>query len=146
MMKLLDQIRGSESQVHKVAEATAVTLAVLVLTATSFAKICHRRKFGIERTTCVPALVAVVNGSLCFGFPFVSCINISNEVISHIVANMKLKEMTKLCQFAVEIFVNRVKAFLEFFFCELAHRVMSRVMIYIGKEDCLGERWSYVLS
>jgi len=96
-MELLDQIWRSESQVHKVAKATAITFAVFVLTATGFAKIRHRRKFGIERATCIPAFVAVVNSSLCFGFPFISRIDIANEVIPHVIADMKLKEMTELC-------------------------------------------------
>jgi len=57
---------------------------------------------------------------------------------------MKLKEMTKFSQFTVEIFIYSIKPFLEFFLGELANRVMSRVMIHIGKKDSLRKGRSYV--
>ena len=49
---------------------------------------------------------------------------------------MKLKEMAKLGEFAVQILVHGIKAFLQLFFRQLATGVMSGVVIDIRKKDC----------
>lgn len=45
--------------------------------------------------------------------------------------------MAELGEFAVEIFINGVKTFLELFFGELAYGVMGWVVVHVGQEDGL---------
>lgn len=59
---------------------------------------------------------------------------------------MELEKMSKFGQFAVEVFIHSVEAFLELFFGEFAHRIMCRIMVNIGQENSLRERRFYVLS
>ena len=54
--------------------------------------------------------------------------------------------MAKLGEFAVEIFINGVKTFLEFFFGELAYGVMGWVVVHIRQEDGLREGGLDMLS
>ena len=56
-------------------------------------------KKGTERT-CIPTGVEAVYGFLSFGFPLIASIDVAYEMISNVVANMQLKEMAKLAQFA----------------------------------------------
>jgi hypothetical protein len=50
---------------------------------------------------------------------------------------MELEKMPKLCQLAIQIFINGIEPLLEFFLRELADRIVGRVMIYIWQEDGL---------
>jgi hypothetical protein len=52
MLQLTRQIGGGESEMHKVAESSTVTLSVFILATTSFAEICHWRKFSVEWAAC----------------------------------------------------------------------------------------------
>jgi len=54
--------------------------------------------------------------------------------------------MSKLGQLTIKILVYRVETFLKLFFSKLADGVMSRIVVYVWKEDCLGEGWSDVFS
>jgi hypothetical protein len=44
--------------------------------------------------TCIPPFIAVVNSSLCFSFPFVPRIDITDEMIPYVVADLKKKQMS----------------------------------------------------
>ena len=50
---------------------------------------------------------------------------------------MKFEKMAKLCQFAIQIFVDGIKPLLEFLLRELADWVMRRIMIHIWEKDGL---------
>lgn len=54
--------------------------------------------------------------------------------------------MAKLGEFAVEIFINGVKTFLELFFGELAYGVMRWVVVHVGQENSLREGGLDMLS
>ena len=47
--------------------------------------------------------------------------------------------MTKFCQFAVQVFINRIESFLELFIREFTHGIVGRVVVDVRKEDGLGE-------
>jgi hypothetical protein len=95
--------------VHEIAKSSSVAFSILVLSTTGFPKVCDRGKLRIQRTaylrsvgmisesgrpgdgkvhTCVPAVIQVINGSLCLRFPFISRIYVANEVVSNVVAHL----------------------------------------------------------
>jgi len=53
--------------------------------------------------------------------------------------HVKLKEVSKFRQLAVQVLINRIKAFLKFLRGQTADRIVCRVMINVGKEDGLRE-------
>lgn len=59
--------------------------------------------------------------------------------------HVKLQEMPKLRQLAVQIFVHRVKSLLQLLLGLRAHWVVRRVVVDVGKEDGLRERGLDVL-
>ena len=59
---------------------------------------------------------------------------------------MQLKQMAELRKLAVQVFVYGIEALLEFLLVQLAHWVMGRVMVHIGKQDSLGEGGPDVLA
>ena len=52
---------------------------------------------------------------------------------------MELKKMTKFCQFAVQVFINRIESFLELFIREFTHGIVGRVVVDVRKQDGLRE-------
>jgi hypothetical protein len=42
--------------------------------------------------TSIPPLVQIIDSCLGFGFPFIPCINVTNEVVTYIVADLEMKE------------------------------------------------------
>jgi hypothetical protein len=60
--------------------------------------------------------------------------------------NVQLQKMSKLCKFAIEIFVNGVKPLLQFLFRQFANGVVGGVVVNVGEQDCLRERWLDVLA
>jgi len=54
---------------------------------------------------------------------------------------MKFKKMSKLRQFAIQIFVNCIKPFLQLFFREFADWVMSGIVVYVRQQDSLRKWW-----
>jgi len=131
MPQRMDKFLGRETQVHKIAKAAAVTLAVLILPAASFAEIRDWRKLGIQRSASIPAIVQIVDRCLSLGLPFVACIHIPNQMIADVVTYVQLEKISKLSKLNVEIFVNGVEAVLKLFLGELANGVVGRVMIDI---------------
>lgn len=75
---------------HKVAKAAAIAFAVFVLAAARLPEVRDGGQLGIKRTAGIPTLVQVVHSSLRLSLPFVSSINVSDEVVSNVVANMQL--------------------------------------------------------
>jgi len=115
--------------VHEVAEPAPSALCIFILPTARFAKVGDWREFGVQWSACIPSVVEVVHGSLRFGFPFVSCIDIANKVVTDIVTHVKLQEMPKLRQFAVQILVHSVKPLLQLLLGQLADAVMGRVVV-----------------
>lgn len=54
--------------------------------------------------------------------------------------------MTKLAELNIKVFINCIEAFLQLFFGKFADGIVGRVMVDIGKQNCLGERRSDMLS
>jgi len=127
----MDKLLGRETQVHKVAKAAAVALAVLILPAASFAEVRDWRKLGIQRSAGIPAVVQTVDRYLSLGLPFIACIHIPNQMIADVVTYVQFEKISELRKLTVEIFVNGIEALLELFLGELANGVVGGVMIDI---------------
>jgi hypothetical protein len=41
--------------------------------------------------TCIPAVVEVVNSSLRFSFPFISSIDIADQMVAYVIAHLRKK-------------------------------------------------------
>lgn len=52
-----------------------------------------------KRPTCVPTFIQVINGGLRLRLPLISSVHVSYKMVSYIVTDMKLKQMTEFCQF-----------------------------------------------
>lgn len=59
---------------------------------------------------------------------------------------MQLQKVPKLCQFAIQVLVYCVKPLLQLLLRQFAHRVVRRVVIYVGEKNGLRERWLDVFS
>lgn len=99
--------------------------------------------------TCIPTFVQIIDSCLCFRLPLVSRIDISNQMIAHIVADLKVKtishlspgkvfiahmqfkQMPELRKFNVEIFVNRIKTLLQLSFRQFAYRVVGWIVVHV---------------
>ena len=71
---------------------------------------------------------------------------IQNNTVEMMHTYVKFKEMTKLGQFAIKVLIHRVESFLQFLLVQLANGIMGRVVVDVGKENSLGERWLNMLS
>jgi len=71
---------------HEVAEASSIALSVFVLSATRLAKVRDWRELRVQRSTGVPPVVQVLNGSLRFCFPFETSVHVPDQMVTHIVA------------------------------------------------------------
>ena len=148
---------------HEIAETSPIALSVFVLSATSLAKVRDRGEFCVQRSTGVPPVVQVLNGSLRFCFPFETSVHVADQMVTHIVAyllttmsvitrmmkdytHMKFKKVSELRQLAVQVLVNRVKPLLEFLRGQTADRIVGRVMIHVRKQNGLRECGLDVLS
>ena len=59
---------------------------------------------------------------------------------------MQFKKVPELCQLAIQVFEDCIKLFLQRLLCHLAYRIMCWVVVYVGQQNRLRERWSDVLS
>ena len=90
---------------HEIAKSSSVAFSIFVLSTTGFPKVCDRGKLRVQRTaylrsvkmiagrggkvhTCIPAVIQVINGSLCLGFPLISCIYVADKVVPNVVAHL----------------------------------------------------------
>lgn len=131
---------------HEIAKATTVTFAIFILPTACFSEIRDWGEFSVKWATCIPPVIQIVDSGLSFVFPFKPSIHVSNQMITNVVADMKFHEVTKFGQLAVEIFIHRIKTLLELTFVELASRIVCRIVINVGKEYSLRERWLDVFS
>jgi hypothetical protein len=138
---------------HEVAEAPSITFPVFVLSTTRLPKVRDWREFRVQRSTGVPPVVQVLDGSLRFCFPFETSVHVADQMVTHIVtylfktvlaiagglatmkdcAHMEFKKVPKLRQFAVQVLVDRVKTLLKFLRGQTADRIVGRVVIHVGK-------------
>lgn len=58
---------------------------------------------------------------------------------------MQLQEMTKLRQLAIQILIYRIKTVLQLLWGQLAHWVMSGVVVHVRKKNGLRESWFNML-
>jgi len=118
---------------HEIAEPSTVAFTIFVLPAARLAKVCDGRQFGVERATSIPAFVEIIHSCLGLRFPFVSGIDISNQVVSNVVAHMQLQQVPKLGELTVQIFIHGIETLLELLLCELADGVVRGVVVDIGE-------------
>jgi len=132
--------------VHEVTEASSIAFSVFVLSATRLAKVGDRGELCIQRSTSVPPVVQVLYSSLRFCFPFETSVHVTDQMVTHIVANVKFKKVSKLRQLAVQVLVDRVEALLKFLRGQATNGIMGRVVVHIREQDCLRECGFDVLS
>lgn len=77
-----------QSKMHEVAEASSVTFPVFVLSATCLTEIRDWREFCVQRSTRIPPVVQILDGSLGFRFPFETGINISDKMITNVITDL----------------------------------------------------------
>ena len=70
---------------HEVAEPSPITFPVFVLSATCLAEVRDWGELRVERSTRIPPIVQVLNSGLCFCFPFVTGVHITDQMVTNIV-------------------------------------------------------------
>lgn len=94
---------------HEVAKSSTIAFSIFVLSTAGFPKVCDRGKFRVQWTsllssvrvasesgtqandkahTCIPAVIQVIDGILCLGFPFIPRIYVANKVVTYVVAHL----------------------------------------------------------
>jgi hypothetical protein len=128
------------------------------------ARMSGKAQRGLASTrTSIPPVIEVVDGVLGLGLPLISCIYVPDEVVADVITNlpcgsergrgragstphMKLQQVAKLRQLAVQVLVHGVEALLELRLGELADGVVRRVVVHVREQDGLRERRLDVLS
>ncbi len=59
---------------------------------------------------------------------------------------MQFHKVPKLGQFAIQILINCIEALLKLLLGQLANGVMCRVVVNVGKQNCLRKGWLDMLS
>lgn len=126
------------TEMHKVAESTAVAFVGLILTTACFTEIRDWRQLCKKRPLVVPPVIEGIDGSLRFFFPLVASIYVADEVFAYIIAYVHLDELAEFGQFAKEVFVEVVELILQIVVAQFAFRVeVAWVLVYIADEDRL---------
>jgi len=131
---------------HEVAEPPSVAFSVFVLSAACLTEIRDRGKFCIQRSTGIPPVVQIFDGGLCFRFPFETGINVSNKMIANVITHVEFEKVPKLRQLTVQVLVYRIETLLKLLGGQTADRIVSRVVVNVGKQDGLREGRFDVLS
>lgn len=122
-----------QPKMHEIAEASSIAFSVFILSAAGLTEVRDWGEFCIQRSTCIPPVVQVLNRGLSLSFPFKTGVNVTNEMIANVITDVELEQVSKLCQLAVQIFINRIEALLKFLGSQTADWIVSRVVVYIGE-------------
>lgn len=97
---------------HKVAESSSTTLCLVKLSAPSLFEVGDRRKLAADGRSCVIAAVQSGHCTFCRLFIFILCINIADEMLSEIVTDVHVIQVTEFGEFPVDINVEFIKVLL----------------------------------
>ena len=140
MVELAHERGGRVAEVHKVAEAAAVAFVGFVLAAAGFAKVGDGAELGEEGAGVEPAVVEGVYGALCVFFPCVAGIDVADEMVADIVADVHLDQLAVLGQLDEKVDKEGVKVVLDLHVGQRAVGiVVPRVAVDVGDEDGLRE-------
>jgi len=138
---------------HEVAVASENAFSIVELSATSLPKIRHRRKLTSQHSSCIKSSLKNLLSSSSTVFIIEFCIDISDEMISKVVANMKFLQFSKVREFRPNIFVEFFKVLLSLMLVNywrwlpsLILVLLCEVLIHVRDQNRLAQRWTIVLS
>lgn len=138
--------------VHKIAETTTITLAIIVLAAFSFSKICYWRILAHDSPARVIAAIEPLHSCLCLFLCHELSVNITDHVISNIVRDCHLFNLTKLSKFhkhfLIEVFEMIYCIYKSLLWYILAIGKCNscwRVLIQVRENHCLRQWWLIVM-
>jgi len=124
---------------HEVTESAPVAFAHIVLSTTRFPEVGDGREFCKEWATGIPPLIESIDSDLSLVLPVVSGIDVTDEMVADVIADMHFEEVAVFDQFAEDVLVERFKVGGQFCLRELAVGVVSRVLVHVGDDQCLRE-------
>ena len=77
-----------QPKMHEIAEASSITFSVFILSAAGLTEIRDWGKFCIQRSTCIPSVVQVLDRGLRLCFPFETGVNVTNEMITNVITHL----------------------------------------------------------
>lgn len=116
--QLAIQVARHDTQMHKVAESTARTLAHVVLTTTCLAEVSHGRQLADQGATTVIAALAGLEGLARAVFFAELDVDVAHQVIAEIGAHVQLFDLAELREFGEHILVELFKVLLRLFLVE----------------------------
>jgi hypothetical protein len=131
---------------HKITTSTPVTNPLGMLPTIRLPKIRHWRKFSVYRTGGIPPTIQSVESTLGRLLVFEPGVDISNEMVAVIVADVHFLQFPVLTQLAVEILVKGIEMLLDLGRSEFCTRDMLGVLVDVSAEDGLGIVWFDVFS
>lgn len=96
-------------QVQKVAVATPVTRALFEEAATRLIEIRHRRILYMDCLTCVETAIETFEGFLRIRLAVILYIDVSDHVITYVIADMKFSELSKFCELDENLLIEVLK-------------------------------------
>eukprot|EP00201_Polytomella_parva_P017775 CAMPEP_0175057482 /NCGR_PEP_ID=MMETSP0052_2-20121109/11288_1 /TAXON_ID=51329 ORGANISM="Polytomella parva, Strain SAG 63-3" /NCGR_SAMPLE_ID=MMETSP0052_2 /ASSEMBLY_ACC=CAM_ASM_000194 /LENGTH=260 /DNA_ID=CAMNT_0016322699 /DNA_START=312 /DNA_END=1094 /DNA_ORIENTATION=+ len=109
---LAAHIMTDGTKVHKVAQATAAAGILVVLTTRGFTEIRDRREFDEDRTAIVVPFLQTEKSTGSRFFISKFNVHIANQMISNVIANIKVFNLAKLIEFLKNILKERLEMFL----------------------------------
>lgn len=123
------------------------------MSAASFSEIRHRRKFTSQHSSCIKSSLESFLSSSSAIFIVEFCVDISNQMITEIIANVEFFEFTKVGKFRPNVFVEFFEMVLSLHGVNHWRRLpglvlvlLSEVLIHVGNQNRLAHRRAIVLS
>ena len=96
-------------EVQEVAVATPVTRAFFEEAATRFVEIRHRGILYMDCLTCIETAIEPFEGPFRIRLAVILDIDVSDHVITYVIADMKLSELSKFCKLDENFFIKVLK-------------------------------------
>jgi len=138
---------------HEIAETSTSALTHLILSTACFSEVCNRRQFGVDWRSIIPSVVQTFRGFLRIFLTEEFHVNITNEMISQIIAHVHLLNVPILLfKLQENVFKEAVIVVLTF---NITHDVggwssilhcssILWILEKVGQKACLAERGSVV--
>lgn len=132
--------------VHKVAVATTVAVTLIILSAACLIEFRHWAIFSSELSTAVPTPLHCFHCLLCIFFGRVFDVNIADQVISEVVADVEFLDLAKLCYLVEDIDVEILEVLLQLPLlipvepASRGHELRHRVLVHVQQRHTLTEQ------
>jgi hypothetical protein len=108
--------------VHEIAKSGSCAFSNFILPATSFTKVSDGAEFSVNGSATKPAIIQIVHSLLSVFFPSKLDVNIANQVVSKIIANVHFFNFTVLIfAFNENIFKEVIIMLLHFLISDMIH-------------------------